>query len=61
MRKEAAAIREHMREIVTLSYAAVEHLADISKNTNELYETNRRLRSMEQSLEDINVTIRKKL
>ena len=61
IRQSTAAINERMKEIRDLSYTAVEHLADISKNTNELYETNRRLRSMEQSLEDINVTIRKKL
>ncbi|MBR5271795.1 MAG: tape measure protein [Clostridia bacterium] len=62
MRKEMAAAREMQREVRDLAYTAVEHLAEISKNTRELYETNRRLKSVEESLDDINtrgVIIRK--
>lgn len=54
MRKEMAASNANMRELIDLSYTAVEHLAEISKNTAELYETNRRLKSVEESLDDIN-------
>lgn len=54
MRKEMAAFNANMRELIDLSYTAVEHLAEISKNTAELYETNRRLKSVEESLDDIN-------
>lgn len=54
MRKEMSAFNANMRELIDLSYTAVEHLAEISKNTAELYETNRRLKSVEESLDDIN-------
>lgn len=56
-----AAAREHLREIRELASTSIRHLEDISKNTAELYETNRRLKSVEGSLEEINITIKKKL
>lgn len=62
MRQSAASVNERMKEMRDLSLTAVEHLAAISKNTAELYETNRRLKSVEESLDEINtrgVIIRK--
>ena len=54
MKQEMEAARENMRTLIDISRSAVEHLADISRNTHELYETNRRLKAVESSLEDIN-------
>lgn len=62
MRKDLEASRANVRELLEISYTAVENLAEIAKNTYELYETNRRLKSVEESLDDINtrgVIIRK--
>ena len=53
---------KNSEEIRNLSRTAVEHLAEISRNTYELYETNRRLENMEKGIDSINtrgVTIRK--
>lgn len=53
---------KNTEEIRNLSRTAVEHLAEISRNTYELYETNRRLENMEKGIDNINtrgVTIRK--
>ena len=53
-RKEATATRMTMQDIRDLGRTAVEYLGTIAKNTAELYETNKRLRKIEQSVDDIN-------
>lgn len=57
-----AASREHLREIRELANTSIKHLEDISRNTYQLYETNKRLKRVEDELSDINtkgVVIRK--
>lgn len=57
-----AANVKNTEEIRSLARTAVEHLAEISRNTYELYETNRRLENLEKGIDSINtrgVTIRK--
>lgn len=57
-----AAAREHLREIRELANTSIRHLEDISRNTYQLYETNQRLKRVEDELSDINtkgVVIRK--
>ena len=57
-----AASREHLREIRELAHTSIRHLEDISRNTYQLYETNKRLKQVESELSDINtkgVVIRK--
>ncbi len=57
-----AASREHLREIRELANTSIKHLEDISRNTFQLYETNKRLKRVEDELSDINtkgVVIRK--
>ena len=58
---QIAAAREHLREIRELAQSGIQHLEDISRNTYQLYETNERLRRVENELSSINtrgVTIR---
>ena len=57
-----AASREHLKEIRELANTSIRHLEDISRNTYQLYETNQRLKRVEDELSDINtqgVIIRK--
>lgn len=62
MKLQQAAIREQMQEVRSLAKEGIQHLADISRNTYQLYETNARLRRVEGELSNINtrgVVIRK--
>lgn len=48
-RMELATIRQHTDEIKGLSLSAINHLADISRNTHQLYEMNERLEKIEKN------------
>ena len=48
-RMELATIRQHTDEIRGLSLSAINHLADISRNTHQLYEMNERLEKIEKN------------
>lgn len=48
-RMELATIRQHTDEIRGLSLSAINHLADISRNTYQLYEMNERLEKIEKN------------
>ena len=48
-RMELANIRQHTDEIRGLSLSAINHLADISRNTHQLYEMNERLEKIEKN------------
>lgn len=54
MRQASLAMQERVRELRDMSYEAIEHLEAISRNTFELYETNKRLKSIENGISDIN-------
>ena len=49
-----AAMSENMKNIREMANDSIEHLAAISRNTYQLYETNQRLKRVESSLSDIN-------
>ena len=61
IKKEAEMMRDSMRQMVDMSKEALGQLHQIARNTSELFETNRRLKAVEESLDEINtrgVTIR---